>query len=70
MTEARVERLTDQILHLLPTWSLAPVVEAQQAMRGVAFVVAVTVVAEVGYINRLDNDRVPPRGAAIDCRIS
>ena len=46
--EARVERLTKQIAELLPRWSLAPVVEAVQAMRGVAFVVAVTVVAEVG----------------------
>ncbi|MFC3311273.1 IS110 family transposase [Falsigemmobacter intermedius] len=55
--EARVERLTDQILQLLPTWSLAPVVEAVQAMRGVAFVVAVTVVAEVGDFNRFDNPR-------------
>jgi hypothetical protein len=41
--EARVERLTGQIADLLPDWSLAPVVEAVQAMRGVAFIVAVTV---------------------------
>ena len=46
--EARVERLTGQIADLLPTWSLAPVVDAVQAMRGVGFIVAVTVVAEVG----------------------
>lgn len=46
--ETRVERLTDQIADLLPAWSLAPVVEAIQAMRGVGFIVAVTVVAEVG----------------------
>ena len=32
--EARVERLTGQIANLLPSWSLAPVVEAVQAMRG------------------------------------
>ena len=32
--EARVERLTTQIADLLPDWSLAPVVEAVQAMRG------------------------------------
>jgi len=43
--EARVERLTGQIADLLPSWSLAPVVKAVQAMRGVAFIVAVTVVA-------------------------
>lgn len=55
--EARVERLTKQIAELLPRWSLAPVVEAVQAMRGVAFVVAVTVVAEVGDFSRFDNPR-------------
>ena len=55
--EARVERLTRQIAELLPGWSLAPVVEAVQAMRGVAFIVAVTVVAEVGDFSRFDNPR-------------
>lgn len=44
--EARVERLTKQIADLLPSWSLALVVEAVQAMRGVAFILTVTV--EVG----------------------
>ena len=53
--EARVERLTGQIADLLPTWSLAPVVDAVQAMRGVGFIVAVTVVAEVGGFQRFDN---------------
>ncbi len=46
--EARVERLIRQIADLVPGWSLGPVVEAVQAMRGVAFIVTVTVVAEVG----------------------
>jgi transposase len=55
--EARIERLTKQISDLLPSWSLAPVVEAIQAMRGVAFIVAVTVVAEVGDFSRFDNPR-------------
>ncbi|TGD41193.1 IS110 family transposase, partial [Pseudotabrizicola sediminis] len=55
--EARVERLTVQIADLLPGWSLAPVAEAVQAMRGVAFIVAVTVVAEVGDFQRFDNPR-------------
>ncbi len=50
--EARVERLTGQIADLLPNWSLAPVVEAVQAMRGVAFSVATTAIARemVGFI--------------------
>ena len=55
--EARVERLTTQVADLLPTWSLAPIVEAVQAMRGVAFIVAVTVVAEDGDFQRFDNPR-------------
>lgn len=55
--EARIERLTGQIAELTPSWSLAPVVEAVQAMRGVAFIVAVTVVAEVGDFHRFDNPR-------------
>ena len=36
---------------------LTPIVEAFQAMRGVAFVAAVTVVAEVGDFIRFDNPR-------------
>lgn len=55
--EARVERLTGQIADLLPQWSLAPVVAAVQAMRGVGFIVAVTVVAEVGDFQRFDTPR-------------
>lgn len=56
-TEVRVERLTGQITDLLPSWSLAPVVEAVQALRGVAFIVADIVLAEVGDFHRLDNPR-------------
>lgn len=55
--EARRDRLTRQIEELLPTWSMAPVVAALQAMRGVALVVAVTVVAEVGDFHRFTNPR-------------
>jgi Transposase IS116/IS110/IS902 family len=36
---------------------MAPVVEAFRAMRGVAFVAAVIVVAEVGDFTRFDNPR-------------
>ena len=53
--EERIARLTKQIEDLVPTWSMAPVVEAFQAMRGVAFVTAVTVTAEVGDFTRFDN---------------
>ena len=53
--EQRIARLTKQIEDLVPTWSMAPIVEAFQAMRGVAFITAVTVVAEVGDFARFDN---------------
>jgi len=49
--------LAEQIAVLLPSWSLAPVVNALQAMRGVAQIVAVTVVAEVGDFSRFANPR-------------
>ena len=55
--EARVGRLTGQIAALLPTWSLAPVVQAIQAMRGVALVVAVTLASEVGDFRRFAHPR-------------
>src|SRR6201987_464936 len=55
--EARLDRLTQQIEELLPNWSMGPVAMALQAMRGVALVVAVTVVAEVGDFRRFANAR-------------
>ena len=55
--EARRDRLTRQINELLPSWSMAPVARALQAMRGVALVVAATVVAEVGDFRRFANPR-------------
>lgn len=55
--EARLARLERQIEELLPSWSMAPVVEAVQAMRGVGLIVAVTVVAEVGDFSRFANPR-------------
>ncbi len=55
--EERVERLTKQIADLAQNWSQAPVVAALQAMRGVAFIVAVTLVAEVGDFTRFANPR-------------
>jgi len=46
-----------EIEALLPKWSLGPVVEALQALRGVAFVIAAGVVAEVGDMRRFDSPR-------------
>jgi transposase len=55
--EARLASLERQIEALLPRWSMAPVVEGVQAMRGVGLIVAVTVVAEVGDFSRFANPR-------------
>ena len=55
--ERRRDRLDQQIRELVPSWSLAPVVAALQAMRGVAFLSAVVLVAEVGDFRRFANPR-------------
>lgn len=55
--EIRLERLTKQIAEVVPMWSMAPVVSAYQAMRGIAFMTAVTFVAEIGDVRRFDNPR-------------
>jgi transposase len=38
----RLRRLDEQLAAIVPCWSLAPVVQAYQAMRGASFVVAVS----------------------------
>ncbi len=53
----RVNRLTEQIRKLLPDWRLSPVVKALQALRGVAPIVAVTALAEIGDMSRFQNPR-------------
>ncbi len=54
---AHLRRLDEQLLAIVPSWSMAPVVAAYQAMRGVSFIVAVTFVAEIGDVRRFDNPR-------------
>ena len=49
---ARRDRLTAQIENRIPDWTLAPMVAAIQALRGVALVAAATIVAELGDISR------------------
>lgn len=44
----RIARLESELKEALPTWRLAPVVDALQALRGVQWLVALTVVAELG----------------------
>jgi transposase len=53
----RKEFIDRQIAELVREWSLGPVVEALQALRGVALAVAAGVVAEVGDMRRFDNPR-------------
>jgi transposase len=54
---ARRDRLEAHIAAVLPHWSLAPVVKALQALRGVALVAAATLIAELGDITRFANPR-------------
>jgi transposase len=54
---ARPDRLEAHIEAALPDWSLAPAVQALQALRGMALVAAATLVAELGDITRFANPR-------------
>jgi transposase len=57
LAKERVERLERLIEALVPTWSLAPIVTALQALRGVNLIVAVTFVAEIGDLRRFESPR-------------
>lgn len=54
---ARVERLVQQMEALLPSWRMAPVIAALQAMRGVSTIVAITTVAELGDLTRFEHPK-------------
>lgn len=54
---SRRDRLEAQIAAALSDWSLAPVVRALQALRGMALIAAATLVAELGDISRFANPR-------------
>lgn len=54
----RLHRLDEQLRAVVPTWSMARVVEAYQAMRGALFLVAVIFAAEIGDVRRFDT---PPQ---------
>lgn len=56
-TEVRLNRLTEQLAEAARDWSLAPVIEAYQAMRGVSLITAVTFAVEIGDVQRFDNPR-------------
>ena len=45
-------RIEAELRDLAPTWRLSPIVHALQALRGVQWLVAITVVAELGETSR------------------
>jgi transposase len=53
----RLQRLDHALEDQVKAWRLAPGVDALQALRGVQFTVAVTIVAELGDLTRFDNPR-------------
>ena len=50
-------RLEAELQEAVTTWRLSPVVEAVQALRGLNFTGAVTLIAEVGDLTRFDTPR-------------
>ena len=55
--QERLQRLEAELREQVHGWRLFPVVQALQAMRGVEFTVAVTLIAELGDLSRFDNPR-------------
>lgn len=53
----RLQRLEVELQPLVQTWRWAPVVEAIQALRGVQFLAAVTLIAELGDLTRFATPR-------------
>jgi transposase len=53
----RLQRLEQELHECVKSWRLRPVVDALQALRGVQFTVAVTMVAELGDLTRFDTPR-------------
>jgi transposase len=57
LSKERVERLEQTIEEFVPNWSLAPVVRALQALRGIDLIVSVTFVTEIGDVRRFESPR-------------
>jgi transposase len=53
----RLQRLDQELREPVKAWRLSPVVEALQALRGVQLTVAITLVAELGDLTRVENPR-------------
>jgi transposase len=56
-TEGRRTEIEQQITELLPQWELAPLVQALQALKGIAQTIAVALAAEIGDFRRFANPR-------------
>lgn len=54
---ARIARLEQALRDQLPTWTLTPIVQALQAMRGVQLIAAITIVAELQDFMRFEHPR-------------
>jgi len=57
LATSRRAEIDAQIQDLLPAWSLAPLVNALQTLRGVAETIAISIVAEIGDLQRFANPR-------------
>ncbi|MFC0500565.1 transposase [Asaia krungthepensis] len=55
--QQRCDRLDAMLVEAMPHWSLAPLVQALQALRGVGLVVAATLAAEIGDLGRFDTPK-------------
>lgn len=55
--QERLQRIDAAIVEFVPKWSLAPIVEALQALRGVQLITAATIMAEIGDLRRFENPR-------------
>ncbi|MEJ2418987.1 MAG: transposase [Exilibacterium sp.] len=55
--QSRVAELEKEMEKASNSWTLAPVVEALMALRGIRLITAMTVVAELGDITRFDSPR-------------
>jgi transposase len=69
LAKERVERLECTIEEFLPAWSLAAIVAAPRALRGVDLIVAATFVSEIGDIGRFNNPR-QLMGYSAWCRVN
>lgn len=55
--EARKAEIEGQMVHLIPGWTLAPVVHALQVFKGIGMVIAATLAAEIGDFSRFASPR-------------